>query len=145
MTDTIETLADEYWTAYLTDNPEGLHHLDGRVVVTANPTELARMSGREDDETAERGQSAEQAHLARRQAQRVTEAGEIAAEATVGVTQIGRYGSVPLLRSRQTTATRPSPWASAPYLAALVASSWKRRPRASAWAGESATAGPASR
>lgn len=45
---------DALGTAYLTDNPDGVTHLEGRVVVTANPTELARMLGRDEEETAER-------------------------------------------------------------------------------------------
>lgn len=44
---------DALGTAYLTEHPEGLRHLEGRAVVTANPVELARMTGHdqlEDDE-----------------------------------------------------------------------------------------------
>lgn len=44
---------DALGTAYLTAEPQGLAHLDGAAVVTANPTELARMLDRDEDETAE--------------------------------------------------------------------------------------------
>ncbi|NPC96811.1 NAD(P)H-hydrate dehydratase [Nocardioides sp. zg-DK7169] len=53
----VAVVLDALGTCYLTDHPEGLHHLDGRAVVTANPVEVARMSGREeladDDELLE--------------------------------------------------------------------------------------------
>ncbi|WP_166139364.1 NAD(P)H-hydrate dehydratase [Nocardioides ochotonae] len=39
---------DALGTAYLTENPDGLRHLAGRAVVTANPVELARMLGRDE-------------------------------------------------------------------------------------------------
>lgn len=43
---------DALGSAYLTEQPEGLHHLDGRVVLTVNPVELARTAhcGRDDVE-----------------------------------------------------------------------------------------------
>lgn len=43
---------DALGTAYLTAHPDGLAHLGGRAVVTANLKELARMLGREEDEIA---------------------------------------------------------------------------------------------
>lgn len=44
---------DALGTAYLTAHPDGLAHLDGRAVVTANPKELARILGRDEGETAD--------------------------------------------------------------------------------------------
>lgn len=41
---------DALGSAYLTEHPEGLHHLEGKVVLTVNPTELARTAGRDEDE-----------------------------------------------------------------------------------------------
>jgi ADP-dependent NAD(P)H-hydrate dehydratase len=41
---------DALATAYVTEHPDGLGGLTGRCVLTANPTEVARMLGREDDE-----------------------------------------------------------------------------------------------
>lgn len=35
-------VVDALGSAYVTKNPDGLHHLDGRCVMTVNPTELAR-------------------------------------------------------------------------------------------------------
>ena len=49
----VPVVLDALGTAYLTDHPEGLSHLDGRAVVTANPAELARMVGRDEDETTD--------------------------------------------------------------------------------------------
>ncbi len=49
---TVPVVLDALGTAYLTHHPDGLHHLDGRAVVTANPTELSRISGRDEDEVA---------------------------------------------------------------------------------------------
>jgi ADP-dependent NAD(P)H-hydrate dehydratase len=43
---------DALGSAYLTEHPEGLHHLDGRAVLTVNPGELARTAGRDEDEVA---------------------------------------------------------------------------------------------
>ena len=43
---------DALATAYLTQRPDGLAHLAGRAVVTANPRELARMSRRDEDDAA---------------------------------------------------------------------------------------------
>ena len=37
-------------SAYLTDHPDGLRHLDGRAVLTVNHTELARTAGVDEDE-----------------------------------------------------------------------------------------------
>ena len=52
---------DALGTAYLTERPDGLRHLHGRVVVTANPVELARMTGHDeldgDEETLEAARS----------------------------------------------------------------------------------------
>jgi len=44
---------DALGTAYLTAHPDGLAHLSGRAVVTANTSELAIMLERDEDETAE--------------------------------------------------------------------------------------------
>ena len=41
---------DALASAYLTENPEGLRHLDGRVVVTMNPNELAHTAGLDADD-----------------------------------------------------------------------------------------------
>lgn len=43
---------DALGSAYLTEHPDGLHHLGGRAVLTVNPTELARTAGRDDAEVA---------------------------------------------------------------------------------------------
>ena len=43
-------VVDALATAYVTAHPEGLGHLAGRCVITANPTELARMLDRPDEE-----------------------------------------------------------------------------------------------
>jgi ADP-dependent NAD(P)H-hydrate dehydratase len=49
----VPVVLDALGTAYLTHRPDGLRHLAGRAVVTANPTELARMTGRDDEEVAD--------------------------------------------------------------------------------------------
>jgi ADP-dependent NAD(P)H-hydrate dehydratase len=41
---------DAVGSAYLTEHPEGLHHLGGRAVLSVNPTELARTAHRDDDD-----------------------------------------------------------------------------------------------
>jgi hydroxyethylthiazole kinase-like uncharacterized protein yjeF len=46
------TVVDAVASAYLTEHPEGLHHLDGRAVLTVNPTELARTARVDDDDVA---------------------------------------------------------------------------------------------
>lgn len=38
-------VVDALASAFLTEHPDGLRHLDGRVVLTVNPTELARTAG----------------------------------------------------------------------------------------------------
>ena len=43
---------DALASAYLTENPEGVRHLEGRCVLTVNPTELARVLGRDEDEVS---------------------------------------------------------------------------------------------
>ncbi len=43
---------DALGSAYLTERPQGLHHLEGRAVVTVNPSELARTAHVADDEVA---------------------------------------------------------------------------------------------
>jgi ADP-dependent NAD(P)H-hydrate dehydratase len=43
-------VVDALASAYLTKHPEGLHHLEGRVILTVNPTELAHTAGRDADE-----------------------------------------------------------------------------------------------
>src|SRR4051794_40591661 len=37
----VPVVLDALASAYLTEHPDGLHHLDGRAVLTVNPTELA--------------------------------------------------------------------------------------------------------
>lgn len=44
---------DALASVYVTENPDGLHHLGGRCVLTVNPTELARILDRDDDEVSE--------------------------------------------------------------------------------------------
>ncbi|WP_101526076.1 NAD(P)H-hydrate dehydratase [Nocardioides houyundeii] len=44
---------DALGSAYLTHHPEGLHRLEGRVVATLNPTEMAHVAGCEVDEVEE--------------------------------------------------------------------------------------------
>jgi hydroxyethylthiazole kinase-like uncharacterized protein yjeF len=46
-------VVDALGSAYVTHHPEGLHHLEGRAVLTVNPTELARTLGADDDEVAD--------------------------------------------------------------------------------------------
>ncbi len=43
-------VVDALASAYLTEKPEGLHHLDGRAVVTMNPNELALTAGLDAEE-----------------------------------------------------------------------------------------------
>ena len=43
---------DALASAYLTENPDGLTHLAGRCVLTVNPTELARVLDRDEDEVS---------------------------------------------------------------------------------------------
>jgi len=43
--DSGHVVVDALGTAYLTRHPDGLHHLDGRAVVTVNPDELAHTLG----------------------------------------------------------------------------------------------------
>ena len=42
-------VVDALGSAYVTDQPEGLHHLDGRCVLTVNPTELSRTLGQDEE------------------------------------------------------------------------------------------------
>jgi ADP-dependent NAD(P)H-hydrate dehydratase len=44
---------DALGSAYLTEHPDGLHHLDGRCVLTVNPTELSRVLGRDEDDVTD--------------------------------------------------------------------------------------------
>ena len=44
---------DALASVYLTEHPDGLHHLGGRCVVTVNPTELSRVLGRDEDEVTD--------------------------------------------------------------------------------------------
>jgi hydroxyethylthiazole kinase-like uncharacterized protein yjeF len=46
-------VVDALASAYLTENPDGLHHLDGRCVLTVNPTELSRVLGRDESEVSD--------------------------------------------------------------------------------------------
>lgn len=41
---------DALGSAYLTEHPDGLHHLEGRAILTVNPTELARTAHADADE-----------------------------------------------------------------------------------------------
>jgi NAD(P)H-hydrate repair Nnr-like enzyme with NAD(P)H-hydrate dehydratase domain len=43
-------VVDALASAFLTEHPDGLHHLDGRAVLTVNPTELSRTAGRDEEE-----------------------------------------------------------------------------------------------
>lgn len=43
-------VVDALASAFLTEHPEGLRHLEGRVVLTVNPTELSRTAGRDESE-----------------------------------------------------------------------------------------------
>lgn len=43
-------VVDALASAFLTEHPEGLRHLDGRAVLTVNPTELSRTAGRDEEE-----------------------------------------------------------------------------------------------
>ncbi len=46
-------VVDALGSAYVTHRPDGLHHLDGRAVMTVNPTELARTLGVDDAEVGD--------------------------------------------------------------------------------------------
>ncbi len=46
-------VVDALGSAYVTHHPGGLHHLDGRCVLTVNPTELSRTLGEDEDTVAE--------------------------------------------------------------------------------------------
>lgn len=46
----VPLVVDALASAYLTEHPDGLHHLEGRVVLCVNPTELARTARMEQDE-----------------------------------------------------------------------------------------------
>ena len=61
-------MVDALGSAYVTEHPDGLHHLEGRCVLTVNPTELARTL-RIDDEDVQRDPVGATMRLAR-QAQR---------------------------------------------------------------------------
>jgi ADP-dependent NAD(P)H-hydrate dehydratase len=45
-------VVDALASAFVTERPDGLLHLEGRAVLTVNPTELARTAGRDPDEVA---------------------------------------------------------------------------------------------
>ena len=45
-------VVDALGSAYVTHRPDGLHHLDGRCVLTVNPTELSRTLGEDEDAVA---------------------------------------------------------------------------------------------
>lgn len=42
-------VVDALASAFLTEHPDGFHHLGGRVVLTVNPTELSRTAGRDEE------------------------------------------------------------------------------------------------
>lgn len=46
-------VVDALASAYLTAHPDGLHHLEGRAVLTVNPDELALTAGEEPDKVAD--------------------------------------------------------------------------------------------
>jgi hydroxyethylthiazole kinase-like uncharacterized protein yjeF len=46
-------VVDALASVYVTENPDGLHHLDGRCVLTVNPNELSRVLGRDEDEVSD--------------------------------------------------------------------------------------------
>lgn len=46
-------VVDALASAHITGHPDALHHLDGRCVLTVNPTELARILGQDEDELSE--------------------------------------------------------------------------------------------
>jgi hydroxyethylthiazole kinase-like uncharacterized protein yjeF len=48
-----QVVLDALASAFVTAHPDGLRHLDGRCVLTVNPTELARVLGRGDDEVTD--------------------------------------------------------------------------------------------
>jgi hydroxyethylthiazole kinase-like uncharacterized protein yjeF len=45
-------VVDALASAYITEHPDGLHHLGGRCVLTVNPTELSRILDRDEDEVS---------------------------------------------------------------------------------------------
>lgn len=49
----LPVVLDAAASAYLTERPDGLRHLEGRAVLTVNPKELSRTAGRAEDETAD--------------------------------------------------------------------------------------------
>ena len=46
-------VVDALASAYLTAHPDGLHHLEGRAVLTVNPSELAHTAGEDPDEVSQ--------------------------------------------------------------------------------------------
>lgn len=51
---TCPVVVDALASAYLTDNPEGLHHLAGAAVLNVNPTELAHTAGLDEEDVLRR-------------------------------------------------------------------------------------------
>jgi ADP-dependent NAD(P)H-hydrate dehydratase len=58
-------VVDALGTAYLTDHPTGLHHLDGRAVLTVNPSELGHVAGVDPDDVEPRHHAAQVAARSR--------------------------------------------------------------------------------
>ena len=46
-------VVDALASAYITEHPDALHHLDGRCVLTVNPNELSRILDRDEEEVSE--------------------------------------------------------------------------------------------
>jgi ADP-dependent NAD(P)H-hydrate dehydratase len=58
-------VVDALGTAYLTDHPTGLHHLDGRAVLTVNLSELGHVAGVDPDDVEPRHHAAQVAARSR--------------------------------------------------------------------------------
>jgi ADP-dependent NAD(P)H-hydrate dehydratase len=50
----LPVVVDAVASAYLTQDPDGLRHLEGRAILTVNPSELAKTAHRDEDEIADR-------------------------------------------------------------------------------------------
>lgn len=61
-------VVDALASAYLTEQPDALHHLAGRAILTVNPTELARTLGWDEEEVGARQTEAARALAARTRA-----------------------------------------------------------------------------
>jgi hydroxyethylthiazole kinase-like uncharacterized protein yjeF len=87
-------VVDALAMAYLTEHPDGVAHLDGRVVLTPNNSELAETLGRDEAEVADHPAQC-CAELADRSGATVVAGGETTYIAAPGSEVIWRYPGVP--------------------------------------------------